>query len=254
VRGYFKVAQRRDGFTLIEVVIAVAIFAVIGAMLFPAIVQFIDIRERVIAKHDQIENLQKTFLFMSKDLRFASNRLGKDEYGDLGDATLSVGDDSLIEMTSVYPNLSLDGLSVPRKVKWVLDDGKLLRLQYPVMDPDGDTRMYKQVLLDGVEDVDIELSVVEDGRNSSSKRWDEETRLPDLLTVVIKMEQGAEYQRLFTMLGADTLEAVAAAANSSVRPNPGDGDQAGGQQGGEQGNLAPEGQRTNQPPAERNGQ
>ena len=239
-----KLMHRRGrGFTLIEVIIAVAIFAVIGAMLFPAIVQFIDIRERVMAKHDQLENLQKTFLFMGKDLRFASNRLGKDEFGDLGKATLSVNDDSLIEMTASYPNLNLGGLNVPRKVKWVLEDGKLIRLLYPVMDPDGDTRVYKQVLLEGVEDVEIELSIVEDGRNSTSKRWDEETRLPDLVSIVIEMESNAEYERLFTMLGGDNLQAVAAVANSAPAdpnnpggsPRDGDGDGDGGGSGSNEG-------------------
>lgn len=206
------------GFTLIEVMIAVAIFAVIGAMVFPALIQFIDIRERVMAKHDQLENLQKTFLFMSKDFRYASNRLGKDEFGDLGKATLTVGDDSLIDLTAMYPDLNLGGLNVPRRVSWVLEKGVLSRIQSPVMDPDSDTRVFKQTLLSGVDKVKIELSSVEDGRNNTSKKWDEETRLPDMISVLITMENDVEYQRLFTMLGGDKLEAVAAATNGAGNP------------------------------------
>ncbi|GHA08935.1 type II secretion system protein GspJ [Arenicella chitinivorans] len=211
-------AQRRSGFTLIEVMVSVAIFAVIGAIVFPALIQFIDIRDRVLAKHEQIEQLQKTFLFMSKDLRFAANRLGKDEYGEFGDATLLVGEDSLIDLTAMYPDLNLAGLNVPRRVRWVLEEKALYRLQSPVMDPDGDTRVFKQKLLDGVRDVEFELSKVEDGRDSTSKRWKEKTRLPDMIKVTITLENKAEYERLFTMLSGDNLAAVAASTNSQGQP------------------------------------
>ncbi|RBP49247.1 type II secretion system protein GspJ [Arenicella xantha] len=203
------------GFTLIEVMVAVGIFAVIGAIVFPAMIQFIDVRDRVMAKHHQVESLQKTFLFLAQDLRFASNRLGKDEYGDTADATMVVDDDSLIDLTAMYPDLNLGGQNVPRRVRWVLDDKTLLRLQSPVMDPDGDTRVFKQKLLENVRKVEIELSKVEDGRSSSSKRWDEKSRLPDMIRVTITLENKLEYERLFTMLGGDKLAATAAAANST---------------------------------------
>lgn len=220
--------KKAFGFTLIEVMIAVAIFAVIGAILFPAVIQFIETRERVIAKHDQIENLQKTFLFMAKDFRYAANRLGKDEYGELGKATLSVGDDSLIDLTAMYPDLELGGLNVPRRVRWELDRGILSRIQSPVMDPDSDTRVFKQALLHGVEQVQVELSSVQEGRSDTSKKWDQETRLPDMVNVQIKMENDLEYERLFTMLGGDKLEAIAAATTNPADPNnptnPGDQD------------------------------
>jgi len=206
------------GFTLIEVLIAVSIFGVIGAIVFPAMIQFLDIRERILAKHEQLESLQKTFLFMGRDFRYASNRLGKDEFGDLGKATLNVGDDSLIDLTAMYPDLNLGGVNVPRRVRWELERGVLSRVQSPVMDPDSDTRVYRQTLLTGVEDVKIELSLVEEGRNETSKRWDEETRLPDMISVLIKMENDIEYERLFTMLGGDKLEAIAAATNSANNP------------------------------------
>ena len=203
------------GFTLIEIMVAVGIFAVIGAIVFPALIQFIDVRDRVTAKHHQVENLQKTFLFFAQDLRFASNRLGKDEYGDVADATMLVGDDSLMDLTAMYPDLNLGGLNVPRRVRWMLDDTTLVRLQSPVMDPDGETRVFKQKLLSNVRKVEIELSKVEDGRSSTSKRWDEKTRLPDMVRVTITLENKLEYEQLFTMLGGDKLAASAASVNSS---------------------------------------
>lgn len=212
--------KRALGFTLIEIMIAVAIFAVIASIVGPALFQFLEIREKATAKQDQLEGLQKTFLFLANDLRYASNRLGKNEFGEPADATMIVGDDSLIELTAAYPDLNLGGLGVPRRVSWQLEDGVLQRIQSPVMDPDGDTRVLKQSILSDVRDVEIELSIVEDGRDNTTKKWDEQTRLPDKVTITLTMENKFEYRRVFTMLGGDTLDAVAATLNAAAPPEP----------------------------------
>ena len=206
----------QSGFTLIEMIVAVAIFGVIASIVFPALIQFLDVRERVDEKHKQVVGLQKTFLFLAQDLRYASNRLGKNEFGDLGKTTLLVGDDSLMDLTANYPDLNLEGLNVPRRVRWVLEDGVIQRVQSPVMDPDTDTRTIKQNLLSDVEEVEIELSVVEDGRDNTSKKWDEQTRLPDMVTVAVTLNSGVEYTRSFSMLGGDTLDAVAQINNQAA--------------------------------------
>jgi len=115
----------QSGFTLIEILVAVGIFAVITGIVAPAMFQFLEIRERANAKQDQLEALQKTFLFLANDLRYATNRLGKDEFGELAKTTITVQDDNLLELTAAYPDLNLGGLGVPRRVNWVVDDGVL---------------------------------------------------------------------------------------------------------------------------------
>ena len=79
------------GFTLIEIIVASAIFAVIAGIVFPALIQFLEVRDRIEQKHQHIVSLQKTFLFIANDLRFASNRLGKDQFGETAKTTLSIG-------------------------------------------------------------------------------------------------------------------------------------------------------------------
>jgi len=98
----------------------------------------------------------------------------------------------------------------------VLDDGSLQRLQYPVMDPDQDTRIIRQNLLTDVESVDIELKRIDDGREEVSDTWDEQSRLPDLLEMSILFESGIEYNRSFSMLNGDTLDAIAAAQSAGL--------------------------------------
>lgn len=201
------------GFTLIEIVVVVFIFGVIISIVAPAMSQFFDARERIIAKQAQMESIQKTILFLSRDLRYAVNRLSKDEFGQLENTTLILDDGSLVELIASYPDLNLDGLNVPRRVEWLIEEGNLVRLQSPVMDPDGDTRQLKQVVLEGVRDVDMEVGVVEDGRDRDTKRWNEQSRLPDLMRVTIKMENRLEYQRNIEMLSGDNNDAQAISAN-----------------------------------------
>lgn len=211
--------HRASGFTLLEIIIAVAIFGVIASIIFPGLLQFLDMRERVDAKHQQVVSLQKTFQFLANDLRFASNRLAKDEYGEASKTTLSINDDSLLELTAQYPDLSLEGLNVPRRVSWRLEDGVLSRIQSPVLDPDADTRVMVQTMLEGIEDIEIEVSHIVDGRDTKENRWEEQTRLPDLIDIIIAMPDGLEYRRLISMLSNDKSLAASATLNAQAAAN-----------------------------------
>ena len=210
-----KTGRTQAGFTLLEIVVAVGIFAVIAAIVFPALLQFLEIRDRINEKHKQLVELQKTFQFLSNDLRYAVNRLPKDEFGDIAKTTLLINDDNLLDVTAVYPDLSLAGYGVPRRVLWRLVDDQLERIQFPVMDPEAETRTITQSLLRGVQDVEIEVSYVEDGRDNTKKNWDEKSRLPDLIEVKVELLDDQEFNRLFVMQGGDKLRADAVnAANA----------------------------------------
>ncbi len=223
-----KRRHKVHGFTLLEIVVAVAIFGVIASIIFPALLQFLEIRERVDEKHKQIVGLQKTFLFLSNDLRFAANRLPKDEFGDLAKTTLKLNDDSLLDFTAIYPDLSIIGMSVPRRVIWRLEEGVLQRVQYPVMDPDGDTRTIIQNLLPAVEQVEIEIRYVTDGRDNKDDKWEEQTRLPDLIEIAVELDNDQEFNRILSMQGGDSATALLAAAASPSATGAGGDPGAGG--------------------------
>lgn len=194
--------KQQKGFTLIELVVAVAIFAVVSTITIAALMKFLDIRERITEQQEQLSQLQKTFLFLANDVRFAVNRKSKDSYGDPAKLSLLIDNQGAIaEFSTAYPELSIGGLSVPRKVVWELDDETLIRKQYPTMDPDSDTQFIKQKLLDGVESVAVTMSQIENNKSKDSKRWKEEGSLPDLFNVELKLKNQQAYQRTFQMHG-----------------------------------------------------
>ena len=210
---------RVSGFTLMEVIVSVAIFAIIAAITFPALIQFLDIRERLNLKNDSLSDMQRVFLFFNRDVTYAVNRLGKDEFGETVDAPLIVGDDVLLELTTSYQDYELEGAAIPRKVKWVYENEELIRIQYPVLDPDGDTRVYRQRLLENVDDVQIVVYSIDEGRENEDRRWDEEARLPNMLKMVIELKNGVSYEKYATMLSGDREQAqlqIAPQTNSPV--------------------------------------
>ncbi|NND81470.1 MAG: type II secretion system minor pseudopilin GspJ [Gammaproteobacteria bacterium] len=216
--------RRARAFTLIEVVVATAIFGVIMSIVFPTLMQFLDLRERLEQKHRELGSLQKAFLFIGNDIRFAAARIGKDDYGELQKTTLSVADDYLLELTGLYPVANLGGLSVPRRVRWILEDQELKRQQFPVLDPGSDSRKFTQVLLRGVDNVQIELRHIEDGRDTSDDRWEEQRSLPDMLEITVQLQDGREYLRKFSMLSGEAQQALSAIDNAGAN--------AGGASGG----------------------
>ena len=235
-----KIKTNSRGFTLIEMMVSVAIFGVMASIIFPALIQFLDARDRIEEKQNHLIGLQKTFLFLAQDMRFASNRVGKDEFGDPGKATLTVNEEALLEFTALYPDLNLDGLGVPRRIRWELDDGVLQRVQYPVIDPDQDTRIIRQILLSGVDDIDITLTKIDDRREEESETWDEQSRLPDLLKMEILFESGIEYNRTFSMLNGDNLDAIAAVQGGNANGAGADNDDSDSDQPGDDGESFPE--------------
>lgn len=194
-----KINQRSRGFTLLEIVVAVSIFAIIVAIAFPSLIQFLDIRERINERHTETTLLQKTFLYLANDLRFATNRYGKNEFGDRAKTTILINDKYLLELVTLSQDINLQGQSVPRKVIWDLEDGMLVRTQYPVADPDRDTKSYQLDLMADIANVDIAVNYVEDGKDQSTSKWNKEEGFPALVTIEIELQDGRSYERVFSL-------------------------------------------------------
>lgn len=77
------------GFTLLEVLIAIGITAVIGLGVWQVLSGIVQSRDRVDALASQFEALQRTMLFLERDITQIVNRPARDIYGDFDFALTS---------------------------------------------------------------------------------------------------------------------------------------------------------------------
>lgn len=192
-----------SGFTLLEVVVAVAIFALISSITFPALIQFLDARERIEERNQQILEMQKVFLFLQKDLRYTLGRKLKDEYGDPADHAFDAGGTGqyLMKITTLYPDINISNLSLPRMVVWKVEHDSLVRMQWPVLEPYIETQPYKQVMLQNVQNIELRFAKVENKQLKWSTTWSEEDDIPRALEIILIASNEVEYRRLFEMSG-----------------------------------------------------
>lgn len=74
--------RREQGFTLMEVLIAVSITAIIGLGVWQVLSSVISSRDRVDAAADQFDQLQRALLLLERDITQAVNRPARNLYGD----------------------------------------------------------------------------------------------------------------------------------------------------------------------------
>ena len=87
------------GFTLLEVLIAIGITAVIGLGVWQVLSGIIQSRDRVDELAVQFDGLQRTMLFLERDITQAVNRPARDIYGDYDYALTSRENDFALLLT-----------------------------------------------------------------------------------------------------------------------------------------------------------
>lgn len=87
------------GFTLLEVLIAIGITAVVGLGVWQVLSGIVQSRDRVDELAVQFEALQRTMLFLERDITQAVNRPARDIYGDFELALTSRENDYVLLLT-----------------------------------------------------------------------------------------------------------------------------------------------------------
>ncbi|WP_439100286.1 type II secretion system minor pseudopilin GspJ [Congregibacter sp.] len=145
------------GFTLVEVLIALAITAFVAAASYSGISSTLTGAEQLRAASERTRDLNRTLALLNRDLRQFSNRSVRDEFGGLQPA-LSGGP------LAFYPlSLTRDGwlntLVQPRselqRVFYYLEDDSLWRGYYTVLDRAVDAEPQRTELLRGVTGLEM---------------------------------------------------------------------------------------------------
>ncbi|MBL6908629.1 MAG: type II secretion system minor pseudopilin GspJ, partial [Luminiphilus sp.] len=141
------------GFTLIEVLIAMAITAFVSVLSYQALSTALTGIESVRAESERLHEINRAFNVLSRDIRQMTNRPVRDEFGQLASAVLggALARDPLRLTRAGWHNSTGAPRSTLQRVAYRLEDDRLLRLSYPVLDRTTAIEPTETVLVDRVE-------------------------------------------------------------------------------------------------------
>lgn len=143
--------QRGAGFTLLELLIAVAIFALVGAMAYGGLQQVLDQQHGTARQAQRLADLQTAYRIVQRDLEQVANRGIRNEFGDEVEALVGgSGFDGLTFSRAGYANPAGFLRSEIQRVAYVPDQERLLRRTWRVLDRAQDSVPDDQVLVEGL--------------------------------------------------------------------------------------------------------
>lgn len=154
------------GFTLLEMLIALAIFSLLAVMSYGGLRTVMEQQAQTEADAERLGALQKTYLIMQRDIEQFVPRPIRDEYGDTQPA-LSGGE--VLQLTRGgwnnplnYPRSSL------QRVGYAVEDRQLVRYVWQVLDRAQDSEPLKEPLLEDIDDMQIRYLA---GKDNWLEQW-----------------------------------------------------------------------------------
>lgn len=149
-------ASGQTGFTLLEVLVAVAIFAIAAQLSYGGLRKILAAREQLVPRHEATAALRYALTMLERDIVAAVPRSARDALGAPSPALIAGRTEEILLFSrgdAGRPAL-LDAVGVYR-VGYRLRDGELMRDTWPVLDIVQGTRPATQLLLSGVRDLRV---------------------------------------------------------------------------------------------------
>ena len=148
--------MRQQGFTLLELLVSLAIFALIGAMAYGGLQQVLEQQQATEVQSQQLADLQKSYRIMQRDLEQVINRGIRNQFGDPIDALVGgSGYDGIEFSRAGHANPAGFLRSDLQRVAYVPDQDTLLRRTWRVLDRAQDSLPDEEVLVEGLQQFTI---------------------------------------------------------------------------------------------------
>lgn len=187
-------------FTLLEMVVAIAIFAIISIVSYATLNQFLDNSATLNEELEDLKQLQLAFSLLEQDMHFISERITRDDYGDT-EPLLMINDinvaGELLRFTAARRNIVLPGESSLQRMSYRWENGDFVRASWQVLDRDQDAEESKYLLLTDVENVSVKVLLMVEDEMKVENSWEPANLLPDGVEWVITMADGRQYRRVF---------------------------------------------------------
>ena len=143
------------GFTLIEMLVALAVFAIIGLMSNQLLMQIIDLGELTEDRGTRLVETQRAMEIIRRDIQQLAHRGVRDEFGD-SQPGFEINELGLPQLTRRgWANPLEQNRSELQRVAYAMVEGTLVRLYWPVLDRPRDSLPIRQMLLNDVDEMEI---------------------------------------------------------------------------------------------------
>ncbi len=144
----------QSGFTLLELLVALAIFALMSAMAYGGLQTLLESREHTERAAERFSRLQSTLLFLQQDLSQVMERSTRDELGDREPVFVGADTEYLLQLTRGGATGRSETVSLQR-VAYRMEENRLQRVIWPVLDRVQGTEPLVMDLVDGLTDIQI---------------------------------------------------------------------------------------------------
>ncbi len=188
---------------MLELLIAISIFSVMAAMAYGGLRQMLEGNKLLERSANELDSLQRTFLFIQQDLEQIVPRSVRDEFGTQEEALHSGLGDGVLHLTRGGVNGTIRGGSDLRRVEYQLIEGSLERLVWSVLDRVHGSTSNRMRLMDGVQGITLRF-LKYDKPDDWQDYWPpgpevSDTTLPKAVEVTINTDKYGAVSRLFVI-------------------------------------------------------
>ena len=206
------------GFTLVEVLVAMAITALISVVAYGALSSALSGAESLRSAMVRSQDINQTLALLSRDIRQVVNRPISDEFDQRAPA-LSGGELSRYPLTLTragWHNSTGAPRSTLQRVRWWIEDDVLWRAHFPVLDRTPGTEAIETAMLEDVERFEVRfLPTINDMKSDrddviDDRNWREnwvldvsqpglELPTPAAIEIVLQLARLGEVRRLYVL-------------------------------------------------------
>jgi general secretion pathway protein J len=196
---------KSDGFTLLELLVALSIFALISVSLYGSLSSMLDTKEHLEKQSEQLREIQTAFRIIGRDIEQSVDRPIRTAYEQLPAMRWAEHPGEFEFTTGGRRNPLLLKRSSLQRVAYRLEDGELIKDSWPVLDRDVDSKPFSQVILRGVESFELSFK---DDKDTTYRVWPPANiygvtvaPLPKAVQVHLDVENWGRIDRLFLAVG-----------------------------------------------------